>query len=67
MAHIVQLIYASDRRGDGSKEDPMRIVPQLWTLDGVLVASQDDADGIHDAKVVNLHLGQLLQSSQGVR
>ena len=59
MAHIVQLIYTREFRGVGTKEDPSRSVPQLWTLDGKLVAEQDDTDGLHDRRILNLHQGAL--------
>ena len=38
---IVELIYTEDRRGEGVKDDPARMVQQLWTKDGTLVAEQD--------------------------
>lgn len=41
MANIVQLIYTREFRGDGTKENPCRSVPQLFTLDGKLVAEND--------------------------
>lgn len=47
MAKVIQFIYTEDHRGVGTKDDPMRIVPQLWTLDGELVA-EDDTNGSGD-------------------
>jgi hypothetical protein len=44
MARIVQLIYTREYRGDGTEADPCRRIPQLWTLDGKLVAQEDVVD-----------------------
>lgn len=43
----MQLIYTEDHRGVVTKDNPIRIVPQLWTLDGELVA-EDDTNGNGD-------------------
>lgn len=41
---VVQLIETTlTRRGDGTKEEPIRIVKQFWTFDGELVAEVDPA------------------------
>lgn len=41
MAKIIQLILADEKVGRGVEGDPIRRVTQLWTLDGVLIASCD--------------------------
>lgn len=41
MAKIIELIETEDRRGTGTDKDPMRLVSQLWTKDGQLVAEYD--------------------------
>jgi hypothetical protein len=41
MARIVELILTYERRGKGTQEDPMRLVPQLYTRKGTLVAETD--------------------------
>lgn len=33
---------AEERRGRGSESDPMRLVRQLWTVDGLLICEYDD-------------------------
>ena len=38
MAKVVQLIYAEERIGMGQEDDPYRLVPQLFTMEGELVA-----------------------------
>jgi hypothetical protein len=38
---IIELIYTEERRGLGTKEDVMRLCPQLWTKEGTLVAEYD--------------------------
>lgn len=44
MSKIVQLIFTKQRRGLGKDTDPIRKVPQLWTLDGKLVAELDSQE-----------------------
>jgi len=44
MAKIIKLIYTEERTGLGVEGDPVRKCPQLWTLDGKLVASYDFND-----------------------
>jgi len=34
------------RRGKGTTEDPMRIVTQVWTKDGRLIAENDHYNGM---------------------
>ncbi len=41
MVKIIKLIYTEERIGDGEKNDPVRLCPQLWTEDGSLVATTD--------------------------
>lgn len=39
---LVVLILTHERRGRGLKEtDPVRLVPQLYTLDGTLICESD--------------------------
>ena len=42
MAQVIKLIISDDLRGKGVEGDPYRRVKQLWTLDGVLIAEDDD-------------------------
>lgn len=30
------------RRGKGTEDDPMRVIKQIWTLDGELIAEVDE-------------------------
>ena len=46
MARIVKLILAETHRGEGIVSDPFRIIPQLWTTDGRLVAEGDEHTGL---------------------
>ena len=41
MPKIIKIIYDEEIRGLGTKEDPVRVVPQLWTKNGVLIAEKD--------------------------
>lgn len=41
MAKIVELITTQDRRGTGKENDPIRLVEQLWTKSGRLIAEND--------------------------
>jgi hypothetical protein len=41
MPRIVRLIENDTTRGDGSAGDPCRMVRQLFTLDGLLIAEYD--------------------------
>jgi hypothetical protein len=41
LARLVNLIYSEERRGAGTDNDPIRLVPQLFTLDGRLVCECD--------------------------
>lgn len=46
MARLVELIYTEEHRGDGTPENPHRMIPQLWSKSGALVAQTDpDPDG----------------------
>lgn len=42
-AKIVQMIKTMSTRGNGTENDPYREVVQYWTLDGVLIAEEDNA------------------------
>ena len=41
MAKIIELIYTEERKGTGKETDPIRLCPQLWTKDGLLVADYE--------------------------
>ena len=41
MAKHVTYIETAAYRGAGTQADPTRLIPQLWTLDGNLVAEYD--------------------------
>lgn len=41
-AKLVTLIEVYDRRGLGVEHDPVRLVRQWWTLDGMLVVEAPD-------------------------
>jgi len=53
MAQIARLIAAESTAGDGTALDPVRIVYELWTLDGEQVARYDPYrdDGRWDGRV----------------
>ena len=42
MARIIELILTEDRVGQGTDSNPVRMVTELWTKDGHLVASCDN-------------------------
>ena len=45
MAKIIKLILTTDRRGTGkSDDDPIRLIHQLWTPGGKLVAEGQDME-----------------------
>jgi hypothetical protein len=41
MARIIRLIYMEATRGLGVEDDPIRVIPQLWTENGDFVAECD--------------------------
>ena len=41
MAKIIELILAEERMGDGTDASPIRLLNQLWSKDGKLVAESD--------------------------
>ena len=41
MPKVIQIIEHSERRGEGTKEDVVRMVYQLFTLDGKLIMEHD--------------------------
>ena len=41
MAKIIKLIYTQEKVGTGKDNDPIRLVHQLWSLNGRLIASRD--------------------------
>lgn len=45
MARIVKFIATEVRKGVGTKENPVRLCPQLWTLAGELIAEYDPCAG----------------------
>lgn len=40
-AQVIQVIKTESLRGEGTKEDPCRIVTQYWDFDGNLLAESD--------------------------
>ena len=58
MAKIIELILTSERRGLGQEEDdPVRLISQLYTKEGVLVA--EDVDEYSDTSFIDLNLIKL--------
>ncbi len=41
MAKLIELIYTEERTGMGTNKNPFRIVTQLWTKEGCLIAEHD--------------------------
>lgn len=41
LAEVVQVIHVLATRGDGTDENPIRLVRQFWSLDGTLLAESD--------------------------
>jgi len=42
IAELIEVIHTEATRGDGTKEDPVRIVHQYWTKEGELLAEKDN-------------------------
>lgn len=40
-ARVIQVIETNALRGDGTQDDPCRIVKQYWDFDGILLAEND--------------------------
>lgn len=40
-ARVIQVIETRSCRGNGTKEDPCRVVIQYWNFDGKLLAEKD--------------------------
>ena len=38
---IIEVIYTQERRGSGVESDPVRLVTQLWSKEGNLIAEHD--------------------------
>lgn len=38
---VISVIRTKDRRGNGTEQEPTRIVTQYWTLEGELLAERD--------------------------
>ena len=47
MARVMNVIYTEERRGLGTNNDPIRLVAQLWSLDGELLAERDESPKEH--------------------
>lgn len=45
VAKIIEVIETQERRGHGKEGDPVHLVNQLWTKDGVLLAEFDTYTG----------------------
>ncbi|MEI5994794.1 hypothetical protein [Candidatus Enterococcus mansonii] len=41
LVEIVEVVHVEATRGDGTEENPVRIVHQYWSKDGVLLAEKD--------------------------
>lgn len=54
MAKIVKLILTEERRGLGKENDPVRLISQLWTMDGELVAEGNRGNEEDDRCFLNL-------------
>jgi len=54
MKKEVKLIFTEERVGEGTDKDPVRIVQQLWTKDGKLVADCDSYNGKSFFKGIDL-------------
>lgn len=58
MAHIVKLIFTEERCELGeNSSDPIRRIPQLWTLDGKLVCEADGSRPDADEATIALWRG----------
>ena len=42
MAKIIQVIETKERRGKGTEDDPVRLIYQLWSLEGDLIYEEPD-------------------------
>jgi hypothetical protein len=42
IARVIQVIETRSCRGNGTKEDPCRVVIQYWTLNGEMLAEKDN-------------------------
>lgn len=41
-AELIEVIHTEATRGDGTEENPVRIVHQYWSKNGDLLAEKDD-------------------------
>lgn len=41
LVELVEVIHVEAARGSGTEKDPVRIVHQYWSKDGVLLAEND--------------------------
>ncbi len=46
MAKIIEVIETTEKRGTGTKKDPVRMVYQLWTKEGDLIFERDPCGGL---------------------
>lgn len=42
MAKVIQVIETHERRGKGTEEDPVRLIYQLWSLEGQKIYEEKD-------------------------
>lgn len=42
IAELIEVIHTIATRGDGTKENPIRLVHQYWSKDGELLAEKDE-------------------------
>lgn len=40
-AKVMEVVMVNTPRGKGTEEDPMRIIVEIWTKDGELIAVKD--------------------------
>ena len=59
MARIVKFIHVETHRGAGSKTDPYRMIQQLWTAEGDLVAEYDPFDATRSFYRPRWHRGSI--------
>ena len=45
---IIEVIYTQERRGMGVESDPVRLVTQLWSKEGNLIAEHDPVMCVED-------------------
>lgn len=54
MAKIIELILTTERTGDGTEKSPVRLINQLYSKEGKLVAYKDEHNNDGDFYPQNL-------------